>query len=248
VDTHFIHFHLFTVQVINRVGWDGAIKPPDPYEMGMKDTVRMNPLEDIIVALRPFKQTLPFVVPNSNRPMDVTSPVGTAFANEFTDIDPTNQPAAVTNSTINFGWEYVWHCHILGHEENDMMRAMVLAVAPPVPTVAAVTGPTRGQIVLTLSATQVPGTAAPTGFTIQRATSATGPWTTVGTVAANVVGTAASATFTDTGLTRGATYYYQAVSNNRVGYTQVYAAPAVGYPNTSADSGPSNPVSGVAAR
>ena len=23
VDTHFIHFHLFNVQVINRVGWDG---------------------------------------------------------------------------------------------------------------------------------------------------------------------------------------------------------------------------------
>ena len=30
VDTHPIHFHLFNVQVINRVGWDGAIKPPDP--------------------------------------------------------------------------------------------------------------------------------------------------------------------------------------------------------------------------
>ena len=25
----------------------------------------------------------------------------------------------------NFGWEYVWHCHILGHEENDMMRPIV---------------------------------------------------------------------------------------------------------------------------
>jgi len=25
----------------------------------------------------------------------------------------------------NFGWEYVWHCHILSHEENDMMRAVV---------------------------------------------------------------------------------------------------------------------------
>ena len=29
VDTHFIHFHLFNVQVINRVGWDGSIRPPD---------------------------------------------------------------------------------------------------------------------------------------------------------------------------------------------------------------------------
>ncbi len=30
----------------------------------------------------------------------------------------------------NFGWEYVWHCHILSHEENDMMRAMGFAVPP----------------------------------------------------------------------------------------------------------------------
>jgi FtsP/CotA-like multicopper oxidase with cupredoxin domain len=29
---------------------------------------------------------------------------------------------------INFGWEYVWHCHILGHEENDMMRPIVFQV------------------------------------------------------------------------------------------------------------------------
>ena len=46
VDTHPIHFHLFNVQVINRVGWDGTIRPPDPNELGWKETVRMNPLED----------------------------------------------------------------------------------------------------------------------------------------------------------------------------------------------------------
>jgi len=27
---------------------------------------------------------------------------------------------------FNFGWEYVWHCHLLGHEENDMMRPIVV--------------------------------------------------------------------------------------------------------------------------
>ncbi len=57
VDTHFIHFHLFNVQVINRIGWDGAVKPPDANELGWKDTVRMNPLEDIVVALQPVSQT-----------------------------------------------------------------------------------------------------------------------------------------------------------------------------------------------
>jgi len=36
VDTHAIHFHLFDVQIINRVGWDGAIRPPTADEMGWK--------------------------------------------------------------------------------------------------------------------------------------------------------------------------------------------------------------------
>ena len=26
----------------------------------------------------------------------------------------------------NFGHEYVWHCHILSHEESDMMRPIIL--------------------------------------------------------------------------------------------------------------------------
>ena len=33
--------------------------------------------------------------------------------------NPTNP---ITNQLVNFGWEYVWHCHILSHEEMDMMR------------------------------------------------------------------------------------------------------------------------------
>ncbi len=52
VDTHFIHFHLFNVQVINRIGWDGSLRPPDENELGWKETVRMNPLEDIVFAMK----------------------------------------------------------------------------------------------------------------------------------------------------------------------------------------------------
>ena len=48
------------MQLINRVGWDGAIRPPDPNELGWKDTVRMNPLEDAIVALRPVTPSASF--------------------------------------------------------------------------------------------------------------------------------------------------------------------------------------------
>ena len=162
VDTHLIHFHLFNVQVINRVGWDGAIKPPDPNEIGWKDTVRMHPLEDVIVALHPLKQDLPWPLPDSIRPLDVTKPVGTT-GDMFTNVDPNNNPGTVTNALTNFGWEYVWHCHILGHEENDMMRAMVLQVAPPAPTaLSARLGSSQVDLTFTDHA------ASETGFVIQR--------------------------------------------------------------------------------
>jgi hypothetical protein len=108
VDSHPIHFHLEDVQVVNRVGWNGSIKPPDPSEMGWKETVRMNPMEDIIVAMRPTAPILPFAMPDSIRPLDPTAPV------------------TAINPLTNFGSEYAWHCHILGHEEFDLMRPIVL--------------------------------------------------------------------------------------------------------------------------
>src|SRR6185503_20421083 len=58
VDTHPIHFHATDVQVLNRVTWDNIIIPPDPTELGWKETVRVSPLEDTIVALRPIVPTL----------------------------------------------------------------------------------------------------------------------------------------------------------------------------------------------
>ena len=66
VDTHPIHFHLFNVQLINRVGWDGAIRPPDANELGWKETVRVNPLEDTIVALRPVAPESPSTCPTAS--------------------------------------------------------------------------------------------------------------------------------------------------------------------------------------
>jgi FtsP/CotA-like multicopper oxidase with cupredoxin domain len=140
VDTHAIHFHLFNVQVINRVGWDGAIRPPDPNELGWKETVRMNPLEDAIVAIRPVKQNLPWTLPDSVRLQDVTAKQG----DQIRVVDSINgNPGPVTNEYINFASEYVWHCHLLGHEENDMMRPMIFQVPPEAPsglTAGVVTG------------------------------------------------------------------------------------------------------------
>ncbi|MEN6336233.1 MAG: hypothetical protein ABFE01_18420, partial [Phycisphaerales bacterium] len=120
VDTHPVHFHLFNVQLINRVDWAGVVKPPEDNELGWKETVRMNPLEDCIVALRPASPKSPFGVPDSVRYLDPTMPPGWAG---FKNVDPlTGNPVTITNEIRNFGWEYMWHCHILSHEEMDMMR------------------------------------------------------------------------------------------------------------------------------
>jgi FtsP/CotA-like multicopper oxidase with cupredoxin domain len=149
VDTHAIHFHLLNVQVINRVDWAGVIKAPDDNELGWKETVRMNPLEDIILAVRAKVPPLPPTwaalggVPDSVRPKDPTQPLGSMMnftqpwpyvhdnpktqPSEFNVDDP--NPTNTMNELTNFGWEYTWHCHILGHEENDMMRPLVLTSA-----------------------------------------------------------------------------------------------------------------------
>lgn len=129
VDTHPIHFHLFDVQVLNRVGWDGFIRLPDDNELGWKDTVRMSPLEDTIVALRPVKPLVPFALPNSIRPLNPSTPLGSEDGFSQMDItDGANLVPPQTNRMVNFGHEYVWHCHILSHEENDMMRAITFNV------------------------------------------------------------------------------------------------------------------------
>jgi spore coat protein A len=104
-DTHPIHFHLVNVQLIQRQpftgdpnswSYSGPPTPPDPNEIGWKETVRMNPGEVATVIMQ-------FNLPNL----------------------PT---AAMRNavSPRTGGHEYVWHCHILEHEEHDMMRPLVV--------------------------------------------------------------------------------------------------------------------------
>ena len=107
VDTHPIHFHLFHVQLINRVGWDGAFRLPDANELGWKDTVRISPLEDTYVALRPIAplaNILPFKIPNSFRPLEPALPLGSTMA--FSNVDPLGNPitpASRTRSTTSGG-------------------------------------------------------------------------------------------------------------------------------------------------
>jgi FtsP/CotA-like multicopper oxidase with cupredoxin domain len=123
VDTQPIHIHLNNWQLINRVGWDGKIKYPDPEERGWKETLKMNPLEDVFVAVKAAPPTLPFAVPASIRPLDPSMPLGTAT--QFTGKDAQGNPTVVLNQITDFGWEFMWHGHLLGHGDNDMMRPIV---------------------------------------------------------------------------------------------------------------------------
>jgi spore coat protein A len=39
-------------------------------------------------------------------------------------------PFTIPVSPRTGGHEYVWHCHILEHEEHDMMRPLVVMPSP----------------------------------------------------------------------------------------------------------------------
>jgi hypothetical protein len=50
----------------------------------------------------------------------------------------------VTNQVVNFGWEYVWHCHLLSHEEMDMMRPIQFNVVRALATASVLTAAVNG--------------------------------------------------------------------------------------------------------
>lgn len=92
-DTHPIHLHLIDFQILDRRNFDvekynkekmihytGPAIPPEPYELGWKDTVRVNP----------------------------------------------NQIARIIMKFGPFTGLYVWHCHILEHEDYEMMRPFIV--------------------------------------------------------------------------------------------------------------------------
>jgi hypothetical protein len=133
VDTHSIHFHLVNVQVINRQDQFGAVNSgPDPNERGWKEVVRMNPLEVVWVAMRPKLPYVPFGIKQSVRPLNPALSWGApGLGPAAVGFDAGFSTATQVNGLQNFANEYVFHCHLLGHEENDMMRPLVVNFTPP---------------------------------------------------------------------------------------------------------------------
>jgi spore coat protein A, manganese oxidase len=85
----------------------GDVTPPAPEESGFKDTAKSMPGQVLRLIIRWAPTSAP-VTPN-------TSTAGT----NLYPFDPTTGPG------------YVWHCHIIDHEDNEMMRPyLVLADCP----------------------------------------------------------------------------------------------------------------------
>ena len=236
VDTHPIHFHLFDVQLLNRVGWDGIIRKPDANELGWKDTVRISPLEDTIVALRPIIPRIPWDIPNSVRLMDPSMPEGVPLDQGLVGtFDPLGNPVNVVNSFVNFGWEYVFHCHILSHEEMDMMRPMSVGVRPRTPTnlAGSLTGSGIDQTVVL---TWEDNSLNETSFTVERSLAGENVWTQIAVVAADTI------TYDDLIGDTTDRFDYRVFASNVIGDTTIYGAPSVGFPTTSMDSDYSNTI------
>jgi len=260
VDTHPIHFHLYEVQLLNRVGWDGIIRKPDLNELGWKDTVRISPLEDTIVALRPIIPHAPFDLPNSIRLIDPTMPEGAYIANTTQQealglpifaFNPDGEPIDIINHFVNYGWEYVWHCHILSHEEMDMMHSQVVGVAPAAPSGLTWTLSGTGKNTANVL-TWTDNSTNETAFVIERRVAgSTDPWIIIATAVSDdplagppfVGWQTGPRTYSDVIGTTKNVYEYQVYAINTVGDTWDYSNPAFnqippggGFPTLTLDS------------
>lgn len=228
VDTHTIHVHLFSAQLINRVAWDGAMLPPDDNELGWKETFRVNPLEQTVIAMRPkvpAASELPFAVPNSVRLIDPTMPDGALLPapppEAWFSPNDVVLPNGVTNHLVNYGWEYVYHCHILSHEEMDMMHAMAVNVKPLAPTGLKYTSSGSGAS-KTVNLTWTDKSANETNFVVYRGISLAGPWTTpLVTLNKNTT------SYSDLIGNTNQVYFYKVVATNTVGDTETLGFPTI---------------------
>jgi spore coat protein A len=104
-DTHPMHFHLANVQIISRQPFNEDASAGTPLYTGPARPPQANECG--------WKETVRM------NPGEVT-----------TVLIPFNLPKVpftVPSSPMWGGNEYVWHCHILEHEEHDMMRPLIVS-------------------------------------------------------------------------------------------------------------------------
>jgi spore coat protein A, manganese oxidase len=129
-DVHPMHFHLVNVQVINREIFDpasgypytlsGAPIPPAANELGWKETVPMYPGTVTRVMMK-WDLNAAKIVDKNRNPITTKPNLVGRLLGQIPIVG--GQPPV---SPRTGGFEYVWHCHILEHEEHDMMHALVV--------------------------------------------------------------------------------------------------------------------------
>jgi spore coat protein A len=124
-----MHFHLVNVQVLNRqpfqvsslgngkvgqafANFTGPATPPAANETGWKETIMMFP-----------GTVTRFIAKFSLVGTEIRDAAGNLVnANGIVNgLPPVSQRPFAAG-----GFEYVWHCHILEHEEHDMMRPLIV--------------------------------------------------------------------------------------------------------------------------
>ena len=147
----------------------------------------------------------------SIRPSRWARPMGSRTSTR----SPATADRRVTNQLYNFGWEYVWHCHLLGHEENDMMRPIEFKVSPAGPTNLSAAESHSGPRTVTLTWTNnwnahpIPTA---TNITLERATdyAFTQNVVDVSSIAA------AAVSYVDSTVVSGTSYFYRVREENTV--------------------------------
>ncbi len=122
-DTHPIHFHLVNVQILSRQAFDtnAYVGLPSNAPAGTAGTIAKDKAANLVLLDAPrgpepteigWKETVKM------HPGEITTVI-MKFALP-------SVPFVVPPSPRTGGNEYVWHCHILEHEEHDMMRTLVV--------------------------------------------------------------------------------------------------------------------------
>ncbi len=220
VNTQPIHFHLFNVQLLNRVSRDNIIITPEPNELGWKDTIRVNPRVDTVLALRPVIPVTPFGIAKSMRLLNPMTETGSTEGFNNTDTNGNEITPGIINEIVDFGWEYLWN-GFGSAGDKDMMRPISLHTAPslPAPPILTASGSSGSAIALSwtdgtpVSPSNLATWGRPDneiGFRIERAIG-TGAFEIIGEALANVT------SFTDKETVAGSTNRYRVVAYNAVG-------------------------------
>jgi FtsP/CotA-like multicopper oxidase with cupredoxin domain len=149
-DAHPIHLHLVQFQILNRQpyqagkymkAWTAALTaagkgagdgPPNAYGTALTDTLSIGGQNQVIggnILVTPYLQSTP-TPPAANE--QGWKDTAVMMPGEVTRIvvrwTPQNTPVGGTGAysfDATDGPGYVWHCHILDHEDNEMMRPYI---------------------------------------------------------------------------------------------------------------------------